>query len=622
MSALRNMIKKGTTFCYLIFFFNLFQASAQGIILDEPEREYRIDQKVMQVVEDQGCAWNINKIASSAFAGKFHFFSADDPLIDSRNTCYWVRFTVRNNSKAHNHWLLEFQDFRIDDIELFQGTQRIGSSGEARVFNSRSYDHKNFVYNLRMMPGEEQIFFARIKSNDPVYAYALIRTAEKFTSYALGEYFALALFYGVIFTLLIYNLLIYFSIRDTSYLYFLLYLLSVTFLATSRDGFGFQYLWPWHPEFNMYLFPVSELCMVVLTCLYARRFLKLRELNPPFAKLITILIIARICLFFYAFFFSPWMLYEQWLDLFVFLPLFVVGIISMINGYKPARYYVVAFTFLFMGFMVTMLLHFKMMHVTFLSFYSVNLGVIGQVIFLSMALADKLRTIVSDKEKAQVQVIFQLTENEKLKEKVNRELEQKVMERTRDLNLKTDELSEANLKLQGLTDKLNQMNVKLDMDNWKLSQEVKEKTKAIIISEELPYPEFCKVFPDEMACMRYLEDFKWDNGYSCKKCGNENYSQTDKKFSRKCTKCDSIESVTAYTLFHAIKFPLTKAFYLVYITAVAKNKITLSRLSETLDLRLNTCSDFRKKVMERKTYLQVKTGKDQIEKWEKLIFDF
>ncbi|MFL5730527.1 MAG: 7TM diverse intracellular signaling domain-containing protein [Cytophagaceae bacterium] len=620
MSVMKNMVRVGVVFFCMLLAFP--EVSGQGIVLDESEREYRIDQKIMKVVEDSGCGWSINQVASPSSASKFHYFSVDDPIINSPNTCYWIRFSVRNHSKAHNHWLLEFQDFRIDDIELFQGTQRIGASGEARVFNSRSYDHKNFVYNLRMVPGEEQVFYARIKSNDPVYAYALIRTAEKFSSYALGEYFALALFYGVIFTLLIYNLLIYFSIRDSSYLYYLLYLLSVTFLATSRDGFGFQYLWPWHPEFNKYLFPVSELCMVVLTCLYARKFLKLRLLNPPFAKLITILIIARIALFFYAFFFSTWMLYEQWLDLLVLFPLFVVGIISVISGYKPARYYVVAFAFLFMGFIVTLLFHFKMVPVTFMTFYSVNVGVIGQVIFLSMALADKLRAIVSENEKAQDEVIYQLKENEKLKEKVNRELEQKVRERTKALNLKTEELSEANVKLQELTGRLNEMNVKLDMDNWKLSQEVKEKTKAIIVAEELPYPEFCKVFPDELACMRYLEELKWGAGYSCKKCGNGNYSETDKKFSRKCTKCDNIESVTAYTLFHAIKFPLTKAFYILYSTVMAKNKITLSKLSDTLDLRLNTCSDFRKKVQERKISVQQKTGKDQIEKWEKLIFDF
>jgi two-component system, sensor histidine kinase LadS len=616
------MIRTWTLFFYLTLLFNLQQASAQEIILDEPEREYRVDQKTMQVLEDTSCDLSIANVSSLAFSKKFHDFSSGEPLIDPSDGCHWIKFSVRNLSKAHNHWLLEFRDFRIDNIELYQSSQPIGISGDSRIFNSRSFDHKNFVHKLRMLPGEEQTFFVRIKSHEPVYADAVIRTTEKFSSYALSEYFTLALFYGVILTLLIYNLLIYFSIRDTSYLYYLLYLLSVAFVSTSRDGLGFQYLWPWHPEVNRYLFPVAELSMVILICLYTRQFLKLKKNNPFFFRLISVLIIARIAFFLSGIFPGATFIYKQWPDIFILLPLLIIDIFSVFKGYKAARYYAVAFAFLFIGFFVEMLMHFKMLPVNFFTFYSINLGVIGQVIFLSIALADKLRAIVSDNEKAQGEVIFQLQENEKLRDKVNLELEQKVMERTRELNLKTDQLYEANLKLQGLTDKLNLMNAKLDMDNWKLSQEVKEKTKAIIVSEELPYTEFCKVFPDELACMRYLEDLKWENGYSCKKCGNENYSETDKKFSRKCTKCGSIESVTAHTLFHAIKFPLTKAFYLVYTTAVAKNKITLNRLSETLDLRLNTCSDFRKKVQERKARMQASTGKDQIEKWEKLIFDF
>jgi len=55
--------------------------------------------------------------------------------------------------------------------------------------------------------------------------------------------------------------------------------------------------------------------------------------------------------------------------------------------------------------------------------------------------------------------------------------------------------------------------------------------------------------------MRYLEDI---NGKTIcvQKCSNTKYSEGEIKFSRKCTRCDYIETVKAHTIFQGIKFPL------------------------------------------------------------------
>ncbi len=66
---------------------------------------------------------------------------------------------------------------------------------------------------------------------------------------------------------------------------------------------------------------------------------------------------------------------------------------------------------------------------------------------------------------------------------------------------------------------------------------------------------------------------------------------------RQCTKCRYLESPTAGTLFHKIKFPLVKAFHIVYFISTNKKGITSTELSRKLGLKQKVCWLFKRKVM-------------------------
>jgi hypothetical protein len=61
--------------------------------------------------------------------------------------------------------------------------------------------------------------------------------------------------------------------------------------------------------------------------------------------------------------------------------------------------------------------------------------------------------------------------------------------------------------------------------------------------------------------------------------------------------CRYVESPTAQTLFHKVKFDLLKAFYIVYFVSTNKKGITSTELSRKLNLRQKTCWGFKRKVM-------------------------
>jgi hypothetical protein len=111
------------------------------------------------------------------------------------------------------------------------------------------------------------------------------------------------------------------------------------------------------------------------------------------------------------------------------------------------------------------------------------------------------------------------------------------------------------------------------------------------------FDEFSTVFPDEKSCLKYLADLKWKDGYKCKKCHNTNYGKGKSLFARRCTKCNYDESPTNDTLFHRLRFPITKAFYMVYLVSNKEKDITADELSEILTLRRETCWSFKRKIL-------------------------
>lgn len=115
--------------------------------------------------------------------------------------------------------------------------------------------------------------------------------------------------------------------------------------------------------------------------------------------------------------------------------------------------------------------------------------------------------------------------------------------------------------------------------------------------EGLSLLEFNDKFSTDENCYQYLSNIKWKNGYRCAKCGHDKYFAGKQPCSRTCSKCKYSESVTAHGLFHKMKFPLRKAFYIVFLVVSGKKGISTYDLSRKLDLRQKTCWLFKRKVM-------------------------
>lgn len=120
----------------------------------------------------------------------------------------------------------------------------------------------------------------------------------------------------------------------------------------------------------------------------------------------------------------------------------------------------------------------------------------------------------------------------------------------------------------------------------------------MIFKEEIT-PEIAnELFNSGEKVLKFISDIKWKEGFACRKCGHTNYCEGKAVSSRRCTRCKAEESATAHTIFHNIKFPVNKAFYIAYNVCVLGNDFSSYNYSEQLGLNQMTCWKFRKRIKE------------------------
>ncbi|WP_207532309.1 7TM diverse intracellular signaling domain-containing protein [Desertivirga arenae] len=628
-NAIDNIVRLLLSLLLILVSVSVFSQPAVQIRDSVPQHIFSY--KEIEQLEDPSTLLKIADVVK--FESRFTPSAVYTPKAFNLNSAYWYRIKVKFSPRSEQQWLLEFFDQTIDDITLFEpignGKFKISRFGDKYKFSNRQYTHKNFTYNLSNTTSEEKVFYIRVQSTQAASVIVVLRSFKWFSEYATEEYLFFGLFYGMIAVFGFYNLLMFFAVKQKQYLYYVLYNLSIGLYEMCVDGIAFQYLWPNNPILNNYSYGIALYLSSVCGLLFSLNFLYLKSKSPVLYKTVLIVIGLRTLFFVICLFDTRLFTYK----LVEILPLIVAlysGITVWKKGYKPARFFVVGYSFLLLGFVTKILV---LLNVSWLPYgpvthYSLSFCFVVEMVLVSFAIGDNIRHLRKRKDKAQKRMIYQLQVNEKLKDTLNSELTTLVDQRTREvvekakiIEQKNEELSAVNVLLQQQAEEISRMNLLLEKDNQELTVSIEKVTRARVMSQEVDFEEFSKIYPDRETCFKYLSDLKWTKGYSCRKCGNTNFHEGQLPYSRRCTKCRYEESVIANTIFQNSRIPINKAFYMLFLVYSTKGKISSHKLSEILSIRQSTCwaygSKMKKVMDERKRELKNAGEKG----WSKLVLE-
>jgi len=96
---------------------------------------------------------------------------------------------------------------------------------------------------------------------------------------------------------------------------------------------------------------------------------------------------------------------------------------------------------------------------------------------------------------------------------------------------------------------------------------------------------FQRRFPDEAACAAWLAKARWPDGFVCPACAHAlGWKLETKANTHECASCHRQTSVTAGTVMHGSKLPLTVWFWAAYLMATHSNGISALQLHKQLGL--------------------------------------
>ena len=357
----------------------------------------------------------------------------------------WNKFTVSN--PTNKKWLLLLETYNIDTVEFYYqdtitGSYKMVKSGRCLPFSSRKYKSNNFVLDLPIRKGSTSIFYLKVDSYYMQYPMSVI-TQEEFVDQSHRKDQITGIYYGFVLVFMLYNLFVYFSVRDKNYLYYIVYIFfnavligQVKGLTAELFGDRFHFLWAYAPA----IIAVSS----VFTFIFTRHILETKKHVPGADKVIMwgflpnyllIIILSLMGKNLYA------SVLNQVSGMVALFFLFTTAIRIYRKGFTPARYYIVACLFYFIGVMIYVLKGANILPFNDITNNAIEVGSTIQMVAFAFVIAERLRIFKNEKEKVRQELVASLRENERLITEQKNELEVKVQERTHELRLTLDDLT-------------------------------------------------------------------------------------------------------------------------------------------------------------------------------------
>ncbi len=359
---------------------------------------------------------------------------------------FWLKFYVKNNSPK-NDLLLMLQQPLIDFAEMYEvssnGRLRKATISKYQKYNIREYDYLDYVFDLDIPQGQTKLVILKIKSSAQLVFPVKIGTKQQVFTSSTNKELILGLYSGIILVMCLYNIFVYFSVRDRSYILYVIYILAVGLTQVTLQGFTFKYLWPSHPwlalQGPVQLSNISSIAAL----LFIIEFLRTKEHTPRLHIglhiFIGIFVISSI-LSVLGMRGPGFQVMQAGTGLASLYALFISYRIFRMN-YRPAKFFLLAWAILLVGAIVFVLKDYGIIPYNNLTSSAIQITSVIEIVLLSFALADKINMFRKEKEESQAQALAALEENARITRQQNVILETKVNERTIELKQSNDELS-------------------------------------------------------------------------------------------------------------------------------------------------------------------------------------
>lgn len=380
----------------------------------------------------------------NSFAGESYIINSStqaiSPNLGLSNDTIEVDLSIRDISI--NRSTLYFRSSNYDYIAVFN------ENGDSTIWSDSDFRSNQGILNLDPSKSECNLKI-RIHSGEQVILPLVVGPENQIRNEINSKNVFYNIFIGIFISIILYNLFLFFSIGDSLYIIYVLTTLFIGLVQLQFSGKLEQWFFGNSMFIRRYDTHILGALSGITTIWFSNIFIRIKHYcNWVFqvSKVAIAMYVISIC---FALFGQLTLSYQLInLNASISLLLIVAAIYSIRKGYRQGKFFLIAWTFFLFGVTVFALKDFGLLPFNNFTNFALPVGSVVEILLLSFALADRINVLKQEKELSQQQAFLAIQENEKLVREQNIQLEQKVHERTVDLESRNNELNQALLELR------------------------------------------------------------------------------------------------------------------------------------------------------------------------------
>jgi len=433
---------------YLLLLFSCALRAQDTIVYNKNEGNISVGKNVGILEDKEG---NLT-FAQARVSEKYLQYRQDVPNFQISSSTFWVKMYVKNNTD--NKLALELAYATIDSVSLYSiqpdGTYTEILTGEFIPYYKRTYKHQNYIFDLDIPKNETRIFMLRLNASEQCQLPLTIGTPKSIQETLYNGDLIFGIYAGIILVMFFYNLFIFFTVRDRTYLYYVIYILFVGLTQACVQGYAPRFFYPDSAFLANFMLVLAPSLLGIFAIEFMKKFMNVKKNAPFLFKVVTVLE------FIYGVIIIMGLLHRFLLAANVvqinagIAAIFVImtGIKIARQGYRPAVFFLIAWSIFIVMLIVFVLRNFNVFPYNNFTYYALQIGSALEILLLSFALADRINIYRKEKDQSQKLAFEALQENGRIIREQNVILESKVEERTYELTVSNNELNKAMTELK------------------------------------------------------------------------------------------------------------------------------------------------------------------------------
>lgn len=390
---------------FLIFFFvTAANASLNQSTLDLSIQNKNIGKSLLYL-EDKSAKMELEDIKKTPLKE----FKPLNKEIDSQiftKSAFWYLFNTNNKESSPLQRLIVLGIPWLDNVTLYiedeNGNLATYKGGDTLPFSNRAIDEIFINFLHPFAPGNSKVY-VRVQTLDPfIVPISVIDTFTFLKDQAKHSAFS-GFVYGIIVAMILYNFILFLSIKTSQYIFYVLYLSLFLIMSTSYNCYTFKWflfddpqLQNWAESTTIFLFSIGGL-------LFAQSFLNLNNSFPHLHRATNYLIIFFVVTMAATFIagYHYHVMFAITLSVLFSLYVFFIALYSLLKGNYYARFFLLGTTAGLFGTSITAVSVMSIIPYSDIGFHAIDYGMTIDAILLSFALADKMKIIKYEKNLAQ-----------------------------------------------------------------------------------------------------------------------------------------------------------------------------------------------------------------------------